>query len=436
MIRSSALAAAALLVACGAAPTVAQAPAPVTPPPTLATPAVAPAPPAPNTAGIVSRGELQPTGDHAFDDWRAGFIARSGPGWRPLIERELYGVTPDERVIANDTRQPEFSRPIGAYVADAASASRIANGRRAAAGVSRLPAISRQYGVPFEILTAIWGMESAYGQIQGDYDIVRSMATLASHGRRRAFAEAQLYAALRMIAEGRQTRAGLRGSWAGGMGQTQFIPDTYLARSADGDGDGDADIWGTPADALASAANLLSRAGWQTGRPWAVEVSLPTEFDYTLVEDTTQPVGDWAEVGVQPSTGRPFAPTDYADAMRLILPAGARGPAFLVGANHDAIRAYNNSVSYALSIGFIADALQGRPGLRASWPQDAPLSLADRREAQTLLTRAGFDTGGVDGVTGSNTRRALRGWQRANGRIPDGYLNSEALAAIRRSAAQ
>ena len=395
-------------------------------------PAAVPA--APMLRGVVSPGPLRPTGDAAFDAWREDFVARAGPAWRPLIERELAGVTPDPRVVAADSRQPEFSRPIGAYVADAASATRIANGRRAMATVPQLDAISARSGVPKEILIAIWGMESAYGQIQGDYDIVRSMATLAAHGRRRSFAETQLYAALRMIAEGSVTRAQLKGSWAGGMGQTQFIPDTYLARAMDGDGDGRADIWRSRADALASAANLLQRAGWRSGRPWATEVSLPQGFDYTLVEDTTQPVSAWIERGVEKATGRRFDAAEQADEMRLILPAGARGPAFLVGANHDAIRAYNNSVSYALSIGFIADALQGRPPVQRAWPQDAPLSLADRREAQTLLTAAGFDTGGVDGVTGSNTRRALRAWQRANGRVPDGYLNGEALAALRRAA--
>lgn len=390
------------------------------------------APPAPAGAALArAPGALQPTGDAAYDAWRADFISRSGPQWRGLIERELYGVTPDPRVIAADTRQPEFSRPIGDYVASAASPVRIANARRRGPGVSGLPAIERRYGVPREILLAIWGMESSFGAIQGDYDIVRSMATLASHGRRRAFAEEQLYAALRMIAEGRATRAQLKGSWAGGMGQTQFIPATYLRTSADGDGDGRADIWRSEADALASAANLLSTSGWRTGKPWAIEVTLPERFDYGLVEDTTQPISAWTTAGVRPASGPRFDAGLSADAMRLILPAGARGPAFLVGANHDAIRAYNNSVAYALSIGFIADALQGRPGLQASWPSDAPLSLASRMEAQRRLTELGFDTGGVDGVTGSNTRRALRAWQRSRGRVPDGYLNGDALAALR-----
>lgn len=399
--------------------------------------ALAQAPAAPASAAMArAPGPLAPTGDPAFDAWRADFLNRSGPAWRPLIERELYGVTPDPRVIANDTRQPEFSRPIGAYAADAASATRIANARRAMAGVPRLNLIEQRFGVPKEILAAVWGMESSFGQIQGDYDIVRSMATLASHGRRRAFAETQLYAALRMIADGRATRAQMRGSWAGGMGQTQFIPDTYLTTAVDGDGDGRADIWRSPADALASAANLLKGAGWRTGQPWAIEVTVPERFNWALVEDTTQPVSAWTAAGLRITGPTYDARRDAASPMRLILPAGARGPAFLVGANHDAIRAYNNSVAYALSIGFIADALQGRSASpRTPWPNDPPLSLADRQDAQRLLTARGFDTGGVDGVTGSATRRALRAWQRARGRIPDGYLNGDTLAALRADAA-
>jgi lytic murein transglycosylase len=369
----------------------------------------------------------------AFDAWRSDFLGRAPAQWRAALERELRGVTPDAGVITSDLGQPEFSRPISQYVAGAASAQRVANGRSARASVPQLPAIEQRYGVPAEVLVAIWGMESAYGQIKGDKDVIRSLATLAAQGRRRAWAEEQLIASVRMIEEGYATRAQMRGSWAGAMGHTQFIPGTYLTHAQDGDGDGDRDIWNSPADALASAAQLLRASGWRPGVSWHQEVILPAAFDYSLSETRAMTPTAWSELGVRPATGA-WTSADAAAEARLLLPSGARGPAFLAYPNHFTIRAYNNSIAYALGIGMLADALRGAPALRTAWPEETPLSLADRRAAQAALTQLGYNPGPIDGVIGGGTRTALRAWQQARNRPADGYLDAATIAALRREA--
>jgi membrane-bound lytic murein transglycosylase B len=185
-------------------------------------------------ASTVSTSEME------FDAWRRDFLENRAGRWRSVLERELAGVTPEARVLTQDLGQPEFSVPVSTYLTRTVSADRIARGRQARDGVPRLGEIERQYGVPAEILTGIWGLETAYGQIMGNQDVVRSLATLAAQGRRRPWAEAQLMAAAQMISEGAATRSQLRGSWAGAMGHTQFIPETYLSRAVDGDGDGTA----------------------------------------------------------------------------------------------------------------------------------------------------------------------------------------------------
>jgi lytic murein transglycosylase len=285
--------------------------------------------------------------------------------------------------------------------------------------------VVQRFGVPTEILVSIWGNESAFGAVQGDYDVIRSLATLAYDGRRRDWAEGELKNALDIVLDGRRDRAGLKGSWAGAMGQTQFMPDAYLRLGVDQSGDGKVDIWGSDADALASAANLLARAGWKPGQSWGYEVILPAGFDYAEAEGPRHTWREWARRGVTLARdGAPNAAEAQEEAV-ILLPQGARGPAFLALPNHYVIRRYNNSVSYALAIGLTADGIAGRPGLVATWPDDAPLSRDQRIGAQAALTRLGFDTQGVDGVIGANTRAALRRWQVANGRLADGYLTAD-----------
>lgn len=392
------------------------------PPPLPPTPAPPPAPAGPVTPEPAPPAAIPPAGNEqmSFDAWKAAFLDRRGGQNRAAFARELEGLGPDMQVVSRDSNQPEFSRPVGAYVSSAVSAQRVSMGK---ARLDRVPwDVEQRYGVPKEILVAIWAQESSFGAVQGDKDVIRSLATLAWEGRRRDWAEGQLADALRIVVEGRRARSGLLGSWAGAMGQTQFMPDNYLRLAVDGDGDGRADIWGSDADALASAAHLLSEAGWKRGQGWAYEVRLPENFDYALAEGDRHPWSFWRERGVALARGFEPSAAEQAEGATILLPQGANGPAFLALPNHYAIRRYNNSVAYALAIGLIADAMADRPGLVAAWPDDAPLSRDQRFGAQTALKALGYDPGGVDGVIGAGTRRALKAWQQANGVRPDGYL--------------
>jgi lytic murein transglycosylase len=365
------------------------------------------------------------SGDPNFDAWASGFYARAvADGWpADLVRRQMSGLTPDDRVVAADRRQPELTRGAGAYLASAASDDRAAAARVQLAGQQAwLSRIQSSYGVPAEILVATWSVESGFGQVQGDYDAVRSLATLAADGRRREWAEQQLLAALRIISTGEAPREKLRGSWAGAMGQTQFEPDTYLTTAVDIDGDGRRDIWASAPDALGSAANLLRKAGWKSGQGWAREVILPAGFDYSLAEGPRQPPSAWAAMGVKRADGLPWTSADAAADCGLILPAGATGPAFLVLPNHFVIRAYNNSTSYALAVGLLADRTAGAGPLVAQWPVEQPMSRADRLGAQLALNQLGYNVGAPDAVVGVQTRAQLRAWQKARGLPADGYL--------------
>jgi membrane-bound lytic murein transglycosylase B len=369
----------------------------------------------------------------AFDAWLSDFRPRAiAAGVSPRVfDRELSGVTPNPRVISLDSRQPEFSKPVGAYIAGVISDDRIAIGRAKREQLAFLPQIEARYGVPRDILLAVWAMESAFGKLQGDFDVVRSMASLAYDGRRRAWAEGELIAALKIIESGEDTREQLKGSWAGAMGQTQFLPSSYRATAVDFDGDGRRDIWGSDADSLASAANLLVKGGWKPGVGWAKEVILPAGFDYSLAEGPREIPAWWEEKGVRRADGLPWTAADAAQPAGLILPAGASGPAFLALPNHFAIRTYNNSTSYALGIGLLADRFGGGGPMVTPWPQETALSLSDRMAAQIALARVGFNPGPADGVIGAGTRKALRAWQQSQQLPADGYLSSDIVARLK-----
>ncbi len=376
------------------------------------------------------------SGDMIFDGWAADFQPRAyTAGIRPeVFMREMRGLAPDPRVASLDSRQPEFSKPISAYLAGVVTTDRIVIGRRRAAQLPALSAIEQRFGVPRDILLGVWALESGFGAIQGDYDTLRSLATLAAQGRRRAWAETELIAVLRVIQSGEQPRARLRGSWAGAMGQTQFIPSTYLSTAVDQDGDGRRDIWTSSADALASAANLLAKGGWMPGQSWAREVSAPRGFDFGLTEGPRETPAWWAERGVRRADGGAWSAADAGAKAQLAAPTGAGGPLFLLFPNHFAIRKYNNSLAYALGVGLLADRLGGAPPLVRAWPIEVPLPLLDRMTAQRALAILGFDPGAPDGVVGLGTRNALRTWQKARGLLADGYLSSEMVRRLKAEA--
>jgi membrane-bound lytic murein transglycosylase B len=394
------------------------------------------APPAPQGAAAPAEPAAR-SDDPAFQAWSRDFIGRAILAGLPaeVVTREMTGLAPDPRVDALDGRQPEFAKPISSYIKGAISDERIALGRRKRDSVAALPRIEADYGVPAEVLVAIWALETAFGTVQGDFDVIRSLATLAASGRRREWAETQLMAAIRIIADGEADRAQLKGSWAGAMGQTQFEPETYLTTAVDGDGDGRRDVWGSSADALASAANLLAKAGWRRGERWDREVILPAGFDYGLSEGPRQGPAAWTALGVRPADAGVWSGADMDGQAQLLLPAGAAGPAFLAFDNHFVIRKYNNSTAYALSVGLLADRIAGGPPLAAAWPHEDALSLADRTAAQTALARLGYDPGALDGVIGANTRAALRLWQKARGLPADGYLSLDVIRRLQASPA-
>jgi len=386
-----------------------------------------------------SAGLSPPTqsGDEGFDAWALDFLTRQvAAGWPPEpLRAALAGLTPDPRVVAADRRQPEFTRSVGDYMAAAVSDDRIAGGRAGlAAQHDVLATIQARFGVDPAILIGVWGLESDFGKTQGDYDVIRSLATLAADGRRRRWAEGELLAAVRILVAGETPREGLTGSWAGAMGQTQFLPSMYLKRAVDVDGDGRRDIWGSAPDALGSAANLLAGAGWRRGQGWAYEAILPSGFDFALAESDSKPPAFWAQRGVRRADGKAWSAADAQAPCVLLVPAGAAGPAFLALPNHFVIRAYNNSTSYALAVGLIADAAAGSPPLSTPWPVEAPLSRADRTDAQSALVALGYDAGAADGVIGTRTRAALKAWQSARGLTPDGHLTVDLAGRLRAEA--
>ncbi len=400
------------------------APAPAPPAPPVAAQAPAPAETA-SSASSSDAAAAAPIVYKDFDQWKANFTQKAASrGFDPqFVSQVLNGVQPLATVTASDSQQPEFSKPISTYIHNAVTDARATAARQRLNANTDVPQIEKTYGVPPALLGGIWTMESDLGRVQGNIDVVSALATLAYNGRRRVWAEDQLIACLTILQQGKITRDTMRGSWAGAMGQTQFEPDNYLSLGVDGDHDGKVDIWNSDSDALASSANLLSKAGWKPGEEWAVEVLLPAGFDYYVSETEKKTPAQWAALGVKRADGGYWTPAETDEQAMLILPSGAKGPAFLALPNHYIIRKYNNSTAYALAVGLIADGIAGKPALKTPWPDEQPLSLDQRLKSQTALKAAGFDPGPIDGVIGFGTRQAIRDWQRANKLPADGYLS-------------
>lgn len=334
------------------------------------------------------------------------------------------------RVVESDRSQPEFTRTVWDYLDRAVSPQRIALGQDKLQQVRpEADAAAARYGVPAAIVVAIWGVESNYGGNFGDIPTIDALATLGFEGRRQTWARDQLLAALKILQNGDIDRAHMIGSWAGAMGQTQFLPSVFLNTAVDADGDGRRDIWGSMADVTASTANFLARAGWQAQQPWGAEVRLPPAFDIGRADAALrQSTAQWAAEGVQSVDGAPLP--ELADAA-ILLPAGARGPAFLIGPNFRAILRYNNSTSYALAVALLAQRLAGGPGVQAPWPRDlAALTRSQLLALQTALNERGFDSGTPDGVMGPATRQGLLRYQRSVGLPADGYPTVELLERL------
>lgn len=367
-----------------------------------------------------------------FDAWVAAFRSRAaGQGISETTLNAAFrnaGFIPG--VVERDRNQTEFTRTLEDYLSIAASDERIAKGRAAlAAHGQQLAAIEARYGVEANVVAAVWGLESFYGERRGNVPVVSALATLAFDGRRGAFFESQLIAALKILQSGDITPDRMVGSWAGAMGHTQFIPTSYLIFAVDFTGDGRRDIWSDdPSDALASTAAYLAKSGWTRGQPWGVEVSRPASAP-APGRGATRSVGEWAAQGVRLVGGG--AVPDYG-AASLVAPAGDLGPSFLLFGNFDVILRYNNAENYAFGVGHLSDRLRGGGPIRATFPPDATgLTKADRQAIQTRLTAAGYDTGGTDGVIGARTREAIAAWQAAQGLPATGEPSLDLLRALR-----
>ncbi len=375
--------------------------------------------------------------ESSFDAWLAGFRAEAAAaGIRTeIIDEAFEGLSINDRVYELNDNQPEFSRAIWDYLDRAVSQTRADNARaKIAEHRSLLSLIEQAYGVDAEIIVAIWGLESSFGAILGDYDAIQALATLAYDGRRTGYGRSQLIGALKIIQNGYAARSELKGSWAGAMGHTQFIPTTYLAYAIDHDGDGRRDIWNNLGDVFASTANYLSVSGYRQNEAWGVEVRLPAAFDYALADGAVRkPLVEWAALGAESTNSESLLSRfDPNLRGRLMLPAGARGPAFLAFPNFDAILKYNRSTAYALAVSFLSEEAAGRSSAVVSlWPRDdRPLSLDERKTLQQALADRGYDPGPVDGIIGAGTKKALRAWQKDTGLPADGYASSAVLNAL------
>ncbi|MCV6823041.1 lytic murein transglycosylase [Halocynthiibacter sp. SDUM655004] len=373
-------------------------------------------------------------GEQGFEAWIHQFRARArGQGISDATLNSAFGsISYDADIVKKDRNQSEFTKQIWEYLDSATSDARVSNGKKALSKhIELLQQIEATYGVEKEIVAAVWGLESAYGAFRGDVPIIEALATLAYDGRRGRFFESQLIAALKILQAGDVSPSKMKGSWAGAMGHTQFMPTSYLSYAVDFTGDGKRDIWDdNPADALASTAAYLREFGWKTGQPWGVEVRLPKGFDYRQTsERVKKPVPAWTEMGVRDVSGKSVP--NYGRAS-ILLPAGAQGAAFMIFDNFHVIERYNTADAYVIGVGHLADRIAGGPPIKATWPRaDRPLHFKEKIEMQQLLAKAGFDPQGTDGIIGPNTIAAIKAFQEDVGMVPDGYASVNVLKKLR-----
>ena len=355
---------------------------------------------------------------------------------RSTYESAFTGVTePYAEVLKKAEYQPEFTTEIWDYL-DARVNPRSLDDGRIMAGVygNLLQQIEERFGVEAPVLLAIWSMETSYGaallRTSRLYFVPRALATLAyADKRRQKFARSQLIAALQILQAGDVSLNQLNGSWAGAMGHTQFIPTSFLAYGVDMDGDGRRDIWNSIPDALATAANLLRKNKWRTGKTWGYEVQVPPSGERFKGE--TKTLEKWQQLGFTGPAGIAFG--DLKEKAELKLIGGDNGPGFLMLKNFFVLKRYNNSDFYALAVGLLADRLAGKKGMIQSWPRPAgSLSVDEKFELQELLKGKGFYTGGVDGRLGPMTKNAIKDFQRGQNMMPDGKPTLEVLKELRR----
>lgn len=377
-------------------------------------------------APIISAPEFQACLNRVRTQAQAGGVSAA------TFDRATAGVEHDQTVIDLSNNQPEFRTPIWDYLAMLVDDERVADGKaRLKEWETVLAQAEQRYGVDRYTVIAVWGVESDFGKAIGKRPLVHSLATLSCSGSRQTYFRGELIATLQILQNGDIRPEGLVGSWAGAFGHTQFMPSTFQRLAVDLDSDGRRDIVDSVPDALGSTANFLRRAGWVSGAPWGYEVRLPAGYGGESGRTRKRPLATWAAQGLTRIDGA--ALTGSGDA-GLLLPAGARGPAFLVFKNFDAMYSYNAAESYALAIAHLADRLRGGAPFATAWPtDDRGLSRAERREVQRLLNDKGYDTGTPDGHIGPRTISAIKAFQEKTGLPLVGRAGGKLLDALRRA---
>jgi membrane-bound lytic murein transglycosylase B len=352
-----------------------------------------------------------------------------------VADTALRGLTPDQKVLDLDSRQPEFSLTYGKYIGNSITPDRVAKGQhKMAQYATLLNQLQSEYGIPPQYLVSFWGMETNYGTYMGDFQALRSVVTLACMTKRTAFFTNEAVQGLRILANNHMTSPQMKGSWAGAMGNLQFMPSTFMKYAVDRDGNGRIDIWNSMPDAFASAANFLRGIGFKPGLAAAEEVVLPRTFPLDQADTTVEkPVRAWAQMGVKRAAGGALPATDEASS--IVLPAGWRGPAFILYPNFKAVMNWNRSTLYALAVSILAQQLAGGPAVLQPPPDDdQPLSHDSVVDMQTRLTKLGLYSEDPDGLLGPKTRSAVRLFQKQTGMPADGHPTNEVIARLQQTA--
>ncbi len=380
--------------------------------------------------------------DIGFENWKKSLRQQAlVEGILPRVfDQALENVSLDPQVIKFDGSQPEFTRNVWDYIDNATSIARINKGKDLIKQHRGLfDEIEKRYGVQREIITAIWAMESDFGRNYGNKYVLQSLATLAyasSSQKRMDFALSELILTLKIIQTKKMDSQNLIGSWAGAMGQPQFMPSSYLKYGVDYNRDGKVDLWQTLPDIFASIANFLAESGWRPGEHWGEEVTLPGQFDWRLNSPAYQlRYQQWQEIGLNKINNKQYAfPQRLAS---LFIPAGKKGPVFLITHNFSVIKRYNQSSSYALAVAQLSNLFGLGDKIRGQWPiQDKALSIIQVKQMQSLLNQYGHNVGEIDGKIGTKTREAIRTWQLENGYSGDGYANLKLLTLLKENSSK
>lgn len=390
----------------------------------------------------------RPAVERQFQSWLQGDVwaaARSKGVARDTFDAAFQGVTLDwdlpDLVPPGTTpktpkrqRQAEFGAPGKYFNRNSVEGATRIGKQMAARYADTLARVERQTGVPGRIVLAIWGRESGYGQVPIRHNVFRVLGTKGFMSTRKEYFAGELIAALQIAEAGHAPEAAMKSSWAGALGQPQFMPSSFLKYAADGNGDGKADIWRSEADTLASIGNYLARHGWVAGRDWGFEVEVPASVSCALEgPDRGKPIADWAAMGITRVSGRPFPAHELRGEGYLMMPAGRNGPAFIVTPNFYVLKDYNTSDLYALFVGHVGDRIRyGVGDFQGRWGRMDTLYRSEIAEAQRVLEGMGKDVGGADGLPGYKTRRSIGEWQATQGMAPTCFPDKAIVAALTR----